>query len=86
MVVIDCRSSYHRRAKLNISIFRSRDIHRLIPELDPHCGDYVLFFLSFFFKEVPSVLAPKLSMMFSRFLPAGLFPSQYCCDDVVRIP
>ena len=39
----------------------------------------------FFFRELAFVLAPKLRMVFRRFLRAGLFPSQWCCADVVPI-
>ena len=39
-----------------------------------------------FFRELASVLAPKLSMVFRRLLRTGLFPSQWCCADVVQSP
>ena len=39
-----------------------------------------------FFRELASVLAPKLSMVLYRLLCEGLFSSQWCCADVVPIP
>ena len=52
-----------------------------LSELDPYGGVDPLTFSRMFFRELVSVLAPKLSIEFRRLLHVGLFPSQWCCAD-----
>ena len=84
--VVGCPVSCHRRPKLCTFAFRSRDVQRFPSELDLDGRVDPLEFFPMFFRELASALAPKLSMVFSRLLHAGLFPSQWCCADVVLIP
>ena len=84
--VVGCSASCHRRPKLCTFAFRSREVRRLLLELDPHGGVDPLGFFPVFFRELASALAVKLSMVFRRLLRTGLFPSQWCCADVVAIP
>ena len=84
--IVGCPAFCHRRPKLCTFAFRSREVRRLLSELDPHSGVDPLEFFPMFFRELAYVLAPKLSMVFRRLFCAGLFPSQTCCDDIVLIP
>ena len=87
MDVVDCPISCHRRSKLCTFAFRLREVQLLLSELDLHGeGDPLGCFPMFFFRELASALAPKLSMVFLRLMRAELYPSQWCCADVVPIP
>ena len=58
----------------------------MLSELDPQGGVDPIKICIVFFRDLASVLALKLSMVFRRLLLAGFFPSQLCCADVVPIP
>ena len=53
----------------------------MLSEHDPQSGVDPLGFFHSFFKELISVLAHKLRMVFRRLLRAGLFQSQWYCAD-----
>ena len=59
---------------------------QLFSELDYHGGVDPLECFSIFFKKLASVLEPTLSTVFRVLLRLSLFPSQWCCADVVPIP
>ena len=86
MRVVNCPAFCHRRPKLYTFAFISRDVLLLLSELDPHDGVDQLGFFPSFFRELASVLARELSMVFCRLLRVGLFSSQWYCADVVPIP
>ena len=64
--------------------FRSREVQLLLSELDSYVGVDQLGFFPLFSREIASVLALKLSMVFRRLLRAELSISYSCCTDVVR--
>ena len=71
--VVDCPASCYRRSKLCTFAFRFREVRWLLSELDPHGGVDPLEFVPMFTKELSSVLAHKVSMVFQRLLSERLF-------------
>ena len=83
---VDCPVSCHSRSMLCSFAFRSCEVCRQLSMFDLHGGVEPLRFHSMFFIGLASVLDPKFSIMFRRLLGAGLFPTQWCCADVVLLP
>ena len=77
--VDDCPASCHSRSKVRTFAFRSREVPRLLSELDLHGGVDPLGFYLLLFRELASALAPKLSILFYRVRRVVLVPSQWCC-------
>ena len=57
----------------------------MLSELDLHSGVEWKGFFPMCFRELASVLGPKLCMVFCRLLREMFFLSQWCCADVVPI-
>ena len=76
----------HNRPGLVGMAFKSREVFRLLSELDPHGGTDPLGFFPLFFKRLAVVLAPKLSVLFRTLLRRGEFPPSWCVANVVPIP
>ena len=51
----------------------SREVPRLLPDIDPQGGVVPQELFPIFFQELASVFSPKPIMMFRRLLTAGLF-------------
>ena len=75
----------HRDPKLKSFAFRSRQVYRLLLDLDSHGGTDPLGFFPLFFKKLATTLAPKLSVVFRRLLKEGCFPRSWRCANVVPI-
>ena len=66
--------------------FRSREVERLLKDLDSHGGVDPLGYFPLFFKESAVVLAPKLSRIFRRLLREGQFPPEWRTADITPLP
>ena len=84
--VVNLPATCHPQPKLCGFAFRSREVLRLLSELDPQGGPDPLGFFPLFFKECAGILAPKLSRVFRQLLRQGSFPQQWRCANVVPIP
>ena len=74
------------RPKLTSFAFRSREVLRLLSDLDSQGGTDPLGFFPLFFRKVAIVLAPKLSIIFRSLIKDGCFPKSWCSANVVPVP
>ena len=66
--------------------FRSSEVKRLLLDLDPYGGTDPLGMFPIFLKRTADVLAPRLSVVFRRFLRLGSFPACWRQANVTPIP
>ena len=64
----------HPSASLTTFAFRSREVKRLLLDLDSYGGTEPLRMFPLFLKKTAGVLAPLLAVVFRRLLPVGSFP------------
>ena len=65
--------SCHPEAKLTTIAFRSREIKKLMLDLDPYGGSGPDGIFPLFFKETADILAPKIAVIFRKLSRAGRF-------------
>ena len=66
--------------------FRSIEVRRLLFDLDPRCGTDPLGMFPLFLKRTADILAPRLSVVFRRFLRLGSFPACWRQANITPIP
>ena len=66
--------------------FKSREVRRLLFDLDPYGGTDPLGMLPLFRKRTANVVAPRLSIVFRWLVRLGSFPPCWRQDNVTPIP
>ena len=79
-------STCYPSAGLTTFAFRSREVKRLLLELDPYGGTDPTGMFPLFFKESADVLAPRLSIVFRSLIRSGSFPSCWREANVTPVP
>ena len=64
----------------------SREVRRLLLDLDPYGGTDPLGMFQPFLKRNADVMAPRLSVVFRRLVPLGSFPACWRQANVTPIP
>ena len=70
---VDLPLTRHPSPSLTTFAFRSREVRRLLLELDPYGGIDPLGMFPLFLKRTADVLAPCLSVVFQRYVSLGSF-------------
>ena len=83
---VDLHLTYHPSPRLTSFAFRSSEVRRLFLDLDPYGGSGPLGMFPLFLKRTADVLAPRLSVMFRRFVRLGSFPACWRQANVTPIP
>ena len=83
---VDLPSTCHPSPGLTIFVFRSREVKRLLLDLDSYGGTDQLGMFPLFFKRTAEVLAPRLAVAFRRLLRLGSFPVCWRVANVTPIP
>ena len=76
----------HPSPSLTTFAFRSREVKRLLLDLDPYGGTDPLCMLPLFLKRTADVMAPCLSVVFRRLVRLGSFPPCWRQANVTPIP
>ena len=66
--------------------FRSRDVKKILDNLDPWGGTDPNGFIPLIFKNLSDVLAPKLTHLFRTLFRKGLFPDEWKIAHITPIP
>ena len=82
---IDLPSTCHPSTSLNTFAFRSREVKRLLLDLDSYGGTDPLGMFPHFLKRTAEVLAPRLLVVFWRLLRFGIFPVCWRVANVTPI-
>ena len=82
---VDHPSTCHPSASLTTFAFRSREVKRLLLDLDSYGGTDPMGIFPLFLKKTAVVLAPRLSVS-RRFLRLGSFPVCWRVANVTQIP
>ena len=72
---VDLPLTCHPSPSLTTFAFRSREVRRLLLDLDPYGGTDPLGRFHLFLKRTADVMAPRLSVMFRRLVCLGSFPA-----------
>ena len=82
---VDLPSTCHPSPSLTTFAFRSREVKRLLLDLDSYGGTDILGMLPPFMKNSAVVLAPRLAVVFRRLLRFGSFPVCWGVANVTPI-
>ena len=74
---VDLPATCHPSPSLTTFVFRSREVKRLLLDLDSYGGTDPLGMFPLFLKKTAEVLAPRLAVVFRRLLRLGSF--SVCC-------
>ena len=66
--------------------FRSREVRKLLSNLDSHGGVDPLGQFPLLFKQCADIMAPKLSALFRILVRKGSFPIEWRCANITPIP
>ena len=83
---VDLPSTCHPSPSLTPFAFRSREVKRLLLDLDSSGGTDPSGMFPLFLKKKAEVLAPRLSVVFRRVLQLGSFPVCLRVANVTPIP
>ena len=83
---VDLPLTCHPSPSLTTFAFRSREVRRLMIDLDPYGGTYPLGMFPLFLKRTADVMAPRLSVVFRRLVRLGSFPACWRQANVTPIP
>ena len=83
---VDLKSTCHPSPSLTTFAFRSREVKRLLLDLDSYGGTDPLGMLPPFLKKAAVVLAPRLTVVFQQLLHLGSFPVCWRVTNVTPIP
>ena len=83
---VDLPSTCHPSPSLTTFAFRSRELKRLLLDLDSYGGTDPLGMFPLFLKMTALVLAPRLAVVFRRLLRLGSFPVCWRVANVTPIP
>ena len=82
---VDLSSTCHPSHSLTTFAFRSREVKRLLLDLDSYGGTDLLGMFPLFLKKTAEVLAPRLVVVFRRLLRLGIFPVCWRVANVTLI-
>ena len=74
MEAVDLLLTCHQSSSLTTFALRSREVRRLLLDLDPYGGTDPLGMFPLFLKRTADVMAPRLSVMFRWLVRLGCFP------------
>ena len=83
---VDLPSTCHPSSSLTNFAFRSREVKRLLLDLDSYGGTDPLGMFPIFLKKTAVVLAPRLAVVFWRLLRLGSFSVCWRVANVTPIP
>ena len=83
---VDLPSTCHPFPSLTTFAFRSREVKRLLLDLDSWAGTDPSGVFPLFLKRTAEVLAPRLSVVFRRLLRLGSFPVCWRVANAAQIP
>ena len=83
---VDLQLICHPSPSLTTFAFRSREVRRLLLDLDPYGGPDPLGMFPLFLKRTADVMAPRLSVVFRRLVRLGNFPACWRRANVTPIP
>ena len=83
---VDLPLTCHPSPSFTTFAFKSRDVRRLILDLDPYGGTDTLGMFSLFLKRTAAVMAPRFSVVFWWIVRLGSFPACWRKANVTPIP
>ena len=83
---VDLPSTSHPSPSLTTFVFRSREVKRLLLDLDSYGGTDPLGIFPLFLKKTAEVLGPRLAVVFRRLLRMDSFPVCWRVANVTPIP
>ena len=83
---VDLPSTCHPSSSLTTFAFRSREVKRLLQDLDSYSGTDPLGMFPLLLNRTAEVLAPRLAVIFYRLLRLGSFPVCWRVVNVTKIP
>ena len=83
---VDLPSTCHPLPSLTTLAIRSREVKRLLLDLDSYGGADPLGMFPLFLKKTAMVLGPRLAVVFRRLLRLGSFPVCWRVGNVTPIP
>ena len=83
---VDLPLTCHPSPSLTTFAFRSREVWRLLLDLNPYCGTDPLGMFPRFFKRTTDVMAPLLGVVFRRLVRLGTFQPCKRQANVTPIP
>ena len=83
---VDLPLTCHPSPTLTTFAYRSREVRRLLLDLDPYGGTDPLGMFPLFLKKTADVMAPRLSAVFRRLVCLGSFPPCWRQANVTPIP
>ena len=83
---VDLPPTCHPSPSLTTFAFRSREVRRLLLDLDPYGATDPLGMFALFLKRTADVMAPCLSVVFRRLVRLHSFPSCWRQANVTAIP
>ena len=83
---VDLQLTCHPFHSLTTFAFRSREVRRLLLDLDPHGGTDPLGMFPLFLKRTADVMAPRLSVVFRQLVRLGSVPPCWRQANVTPIP
>ena len=83
---VDLPSTCHPFPSLTTFAFRSREVKRLLLDLDSYGDADPLGMFPLFLRKTAVVLAPRLAVVFRRLLRLGSFPVCWRVSNVTQIP
>ena len=86
MEAVDLPLTCHPSPMRTIFAFRSREVRRLLLDLDPYFGTDPLGMFPLFLKTTDDVMALRLSVVFRRLIRLDRFPASWREANVTTIP
>ena len=83
---VDLPFTCHPSPSLTTFAFRSQKVKRVLLDLEPYGGTDPLGMFPLFLKKTAEVLAPRLAVVFPRFLRLGSFPVCWRVANLTPIP
>ena len=83
---VDLQLTCHPSPSLTNFVFRSREVRRLLLDLDPYDGADPLGMFPLFLKRTADVMTPRLSVVFQRLVRLGSFRACWRQINVTPIP
>ena len=76
----------HPSPSITTFSFRSREVRRLLLDMDPYGGTDSLGMFPLFLKRTADVMAPRLSIVFRQLVRLGSLPACWTLANVTPIP
>ena len=83
---VDLQLTCHPSPSLTTFAFGSREVGRLLLDLDPYGGTDPLGMFPIFLKKTADIMAPRLSVVFRRLVRLGGFPACWRQANVTQTP